>query len=308
MKNKGFTLVELLAVIVLLIIIFMLVVPSVTDIISQSRETTYQKQINTILNAAYDWSLKNINYLPEKDSKIFMTLSELKSSGFVDSNIIDPTTKKLFSDDLVISISNVGGNYKENNKYSKMSGDYLYAIEIDFMSSDEFKNKKPTIELVGLIQNSDGNYVTTVDINTAFDDATYVATSSDGQDLTSKVTVNIMHDNKFVENIDTSKVGIYYINYTVIDDNGYSSITTRSVIITDTIAPTINLPSENTISSGLTSFDLMEGVSCEDNSGYCDITTAGEIEFGTSGKYIIKYTAKDPSGNTTVSERVITIE
>lgn len=308
MKNKGFTLIELLAVIVLLILIFILVFPSVTSIINQSKETTYHKQINTILNAAYDWSLKNTNYLPDTNNKIFITLSELKKIGLVDYNIIDPNTKELFPDDLVISISNVGGNYKKTNSYSNLSGDYLYTVETEFMSSSDFKSKKPKIELSGLTQDSNGNYVTVVDINTTFNDVSFSATSSDGKDLTSKVTINILNNNKLVESINTDKIGIYYVNYTVIDDNGYSNTVTRSVIIADTTAPVITIPSENTLNSSLTTYDLMEGVSCEDNSGYCDITVNGKINFGTIGKYIIEYTAKDPSGNTTLTKRVITIE
>ena len=52
----------------------------------------------------------------------------------------------------------------------------------------------------------------------------------------------------------------------------------------------------------------MNNVTCSDNSGYCDIEFSGEIDFGVIGKYIITYTAKDPSGNTTTKKRVITIE
>ena len=61
MKNKGFTLIELLAVIIILSILIILVYPSVTNVMTKSKETIYQKQINTILNAAYDYTLQNIN-------------------------------------------------------------------------------------------------------------------------------------------------------------------------------------------------------------------------------------------------------
>ena len=51
----------------------------------------------------------------------------------------------------------------------------------------------------------------------------------------------------------------------------------------------------------------MEGVVCEDNSDECEIDIEGSIDYGKTGKYIIKYIAKDPSGNTTSKKRVITI-
>lgn len=308
MKNRGFTLIELLAVIVLLVIIFIIIVPNVTRIVNDSKDTIYQNQINTILNAAYDLTIKNTKYLPEKNNKIFITLGELKRKGLVGSNIKNPNDRKDFSDDLVISITNVGNNYKSKNKYSKSNGNYLYALEIELMESSNYISKKPRIELIGLTPNSEGNYVTNIDINGFFNDVNYMATSSDGRDLTSNVIVNITKDDTLVEKIDTSKAGIYHISYTVIDDNGYSRTITRSVIVFDNTSPTIIIPEETKISINVTDFDLMKDVSCEDNSGDCKITTTGEISFGVSGKYVIEYTAKDSSGNTSTLKRIITIE
>ncbi len=308
MKNKGFTLIELLGVLIILAVIFVLVFPSVKDIVDTSKDTTNQKQINNILNAAYDWTLKNTNYLPDKDSKVFITLGELKMNGLVDSNIIDISTSELYSDDLVVSISNVGPNYKDKNKYTKLNGNYLYKLEVDLMSSDEYESKKPTIILSGLTANSTGDYVSTIDINTEFKDVNYIATSFDGADLTDKVIINILYGDKLVEKIYTNTAGIYHINYTVIDELGYATTVTRNVIVTDNLGPELTIPEFTNITSDILEYDLMKDVTCSDNSGKCDITYMGEIKFGTLGKYIIEYTAKDPSGNTTVQKRVITIE
>ena len=68
------------------------------------------------------------------------------------------------------------------------------------------------------------------------------------------------------------------------------------------------LPDNETISTSITSYDLMKGVVCTDNSNTCKVTTSGTIKFGTIGKYVIKYTAKDESGNTTTKKRVITVQ
>lgn len=308
MKNKGFTLVELLAVIVLLTLILILIIPKVANTINQSKDTVYQKQINAILNATYDWSLKNTNYLPEPNNKVFITLSQLKSFGLIDANIKDPTTKNLFPDNLVISIKNLNGNYKKNSRNSKQKGNYLYTVETEFMDNSEFSLKKPIIILEDLTENSEGNYVTVVNINDIFEEPQIVATSSDNEDLTSKVITTITLEDRLVKNVDTSLMGIYYINYTVIDKNGYSNTITQNVIVTDIEKPIINLPTNNNISLDVSSYDLMDGVSCEDNSGHCDISINGEVNFGTEGKYILEYVAKDPSGNTATQKRVITIE
>jgi len=308
MNNKGFTLVEVLAVVALLAVIFLLIIPSVTRVLKRSKDTVYQKQINTILSSAYDWSLKNISSLPRQGNKTFVTLSELKFNGLIDANIIDTDTKEPFPDDLVVSIENVGVDYKNKNEYAKKEGDYLYKVELELMKKSDYIIKKPTIVLEGLTANSNGDYTTTIDINSTFNNAKYTATSSDGKDLTDKVIINIIYNDRTATKVDTKKAGIYHINYTVIDENGYANKIIRNVIITDNERPSITLPDNNTLSTSIKEFDLMNGVSCTDNSNNCKVTTKGDITFGVKGKYIIEYTAKDPSGNTTTVKRVITIE
>jgi len=103
MKSRGFTLIELLAVIVLLAIIFILVYPTILNILSESRDTVYQKQINTILNAAYDFSLKDTTYLPDANEKNYITLGQLRYEGLIDINIKDPNTNNVFPDNIAKS-------------------------------------------------------------------------------------------------------------------------------------------------------------------------------------------------------------
>ena len=136
----------------------------------------------------------------------------------------------------------------------------------------------------------------------------YNALSIDGVDLTDKVVENIIYKEKNSKKIDTKTAGVYYINYSVVDDNGYSNLATVSVIVSDNEKPTMVIPSNATINKSITSYNLLEGASCKDNSGICDIKINGSINFGISGKYIIDYVASDPSGNTTIEKRVITVE
>lgn len=304
MKEKGFTLVELLGVLVILVIIFLLVFPTVDNIISTGKETVYQTQINKILNAAYDLSLENTNYLPNKGNKNYITLGELKSEGLIDVNIENPETNKKFPDNLVVSIYNVGVNYEYSNISSKLEGNYLYTVESEISN----KGLLPTIILGDLEQHTDGNYIITLDINEEFNEINYTVTSSDGVDLTDKLVKYILKDNKMIESIDTSNLGVYKIYYSVVDNNGYSNTSILNLIIGDSIPPEISALENVTIGKDVKSFDLLDGVTCEDNSGYCDISTSGTIKFGVIDKYIIEYKAMDPSGNVTTKKRVITVK
>ena len=64
MNKKGFTLVEVLGVLVLLAVVLAIVLPTVNGILNQSKGTVYDAQIKKILNATYDYSLKNVKILP----------------------------------------------------------------------------------------------------------------------------------------------------------------------------------------------------------------------------------------------------
>jgi len=304
MNKKGFTLVELLGIIVILAIIISVVFPGVAEVLRKSKKTVRDIQINKILDSAYDYTLKNIDLLPDKDEVTYITLNELKKENLIDSDIKDTTNNVNFSDDLVISIRKA--KKKNNlNAYSKFNGSFLYTVEFEFMNSSDYENNRPIINFVDYETNP---LIINLNIGDLYTPVKYTATSIDGIDLTSKVVENIICNSKRSNKVDTSKAGVYYVNYSVVDKNGYSNLSTVSIVVSDIEKPVLIIPSNETISTDVTNYDLLNGVSCEDNSGNCDIKINGSINFGVSDKYIIEYVASDPSGNTTIEKRVITIE
>ena len=64
MKNtrKGFTLVELLAVIVILAIIMIIAIPAVLSTMEQARQKTFSEYVTKVHNAANNFYLKNKNF------------------------------------------------------------------------------------------------------------------------------------------------------------------------------------------------------------------------------------------------------
>lgn len=314
MKEKGFTLVELLATMVLLILIFLLIYPATTNILSKSKETIYEKQINTILSASYDYSLQNVSMLPKHKKETYITLGNLKVLGLVDVNISDPSSGIKFDDNVVISIKNVGTNYSYSNKNSKLEGNYLYTVKTkpqndsNLIPSIEIKRKldNGTYDVISADEN--GNYIVILDLGDKFDDE-FSSISKDNKNLTNQVSRYIIKDNKMEDTIETNIPGIYKINYSVVDDKGYSNFVVLNVIVDDKQIPKIIFETKDIIlSKDITSYNLLEDVSCEDNSGFCDINYTENIDYGVSGKYIVKYTATDPSGNTTEKERIIRIQ
>ena len=92
MKNKGFTLVELLAVIIILGVIILIVIPKVNDAFSLSKDKLLEKQINSLESIARSWGTQNINKV---DNCYILTIEELKKSGLLENlDIINPKTKE----------------------------------------------------------------------------------------------------------------------------------------------------------------------------------------------------------------------
>lgn len=111
--KRGFTLIELLAVIVVLGLIAVVITPVITDTLNDSREDAYQKQVDNLIKAANTWSIKNLDKLPSKDNKIFLSLDTLTEDGIVeDDEIINPKTRKKMEGCISISYSSTYNQYE----------------------------------------------------------------------------------------------------------------------------------------------------------------------------------------------------
>ena len=107
MKNRAFTLVELLAVIVILGILATISVPNIMNAINVSREKAYERQVKIIEEAAERWAVDNIQIASSKNS---IDVLELKREGYLNKDEVkNPKTKEDMSGCVLIT--------KENNKY-----------------------------------------------------------------------------------------------------------------------------------------------------------------------------------------------
>ena len=90
MNKKGFTLIELMCVIVILFVIAVITTPIIIDVISNVRNELSEQQKQIIINAARTWGVKNLsvddNNNPIYDSNVknSITIDELRNAGFLD--------------------------------------------------------------------------------------------------------------------------------------------------------------------------------------------------------------------------------
>ena len=94
-KRNAFTLVELLAVIVILAILLIIAVPGVLSIINKTKDSAYDRQIDMIKDAAKNYVTANtITWSGDDPKSTLVTLDMLQSSGYLDKKILDPRNKK----------------------------------------------------------------------------------------------------------------------------------------------------------------------------------------------------------------------
>ena len=99
MKNKGFTLIEILAVITILALLGSIIIPIINNDVLNSRQILYNQQIKNIETAARQYGARHMELLPtkESDAAIEITLQTLIDEGYISSQVINPATKKSFS-------------------------------------------------------------------------------------------------------------------------------------------------------------------------------------------------------------------
>lgn len=126
MKNKGFTLVELLAVIVIIAVISGIVFPIITGNINNAKEKLHEVQVKDIESAAKKWGLNNLDKLDKYHiNDIYLSLTYLKDNGYLEKEeILDPKTKEEFVGCVLVRY-----NF-ELNQY-----DYTYNDELDCTGS-----------------------------------------------------------------------------------------------------------------------------------------------------------------------------
>ena len=205
MKKKGFTLVELLAVIFMLSLILVIAVPSVNRYIKQSKEKAYNTQISTIIEAAQAYASANSGLLPRKEEFVVkITLGQLKSSGLIKEEVKNPNDDKYFDDALTIEIKKKGETYTYD------------IVESTITTRDG--EKSPIINL-------NGSPMVTYNLNATYTELGASATDSDGNAIS-----NIVIDKS---NLVMSTEGIYQVKYTATDTKGISSTVYRNVYVSN---------------------------------------------------------------------------
>lgn len=287
-KILGFTLVELLAVIVLLGVLSVVIIPKVGDSVTNSKNNAYQTQLLNIRKGVEDFLIEN-TYLIENDGIFTLKLGVIKQGGYLPINIKNPLTRKDFSNESLILV------IKNGDKY-----DIELYLEDVIEVNEEIDNNSPILVL-------NGEYVQYVDVNSEYKELGARAKSVLGEDIRN-ISIQMFLDDVEVGSIDTKHLNNYKIIYRATDQNGRDTSATRTVIVRDNISPVISSTSETTLyESEVNDYDLMDGVVISDNyDSEFNVDVTSELS-NIPGKYVITYNVSDSSGNNSVFRKVINV-
>ena len=110
--KRGFTLVELLAVLILLGVVSLIAIPSIGKILNRSREKARESTKNELIKAAKNYYADNIRELPDDGSYKCLSVSEIEESGYISNDdIVDPTTEEKLTGYVKIYFDNTYNQY-----------------------------------------------------------------------------------------------------------------------------------------------------------------------------------------------------
>ena len=137
MRQKGFTLVELLAVIIILGVISLIVIPTVNGVLKKQKNKLYEKQVNTIENATIGWGAENTSSLPNLDESIYVSLDDLVKGGYLKkTDIKDPRNGDTLTGCVRIFY---------DSSYNQYNYKYINANDKEYNNECETKTSNPSL-------------------------------------------------------------------------------------------------------------------------------------------------------------------
>ena len=241
----------------------------------------------------------NVTDEPASDPILLSNLN--KSLVFIQNEKIDPLKEDSFNLKLWLDISTPNDMQGKTFK-AKIIVDAIQDVDEGYVFTSS--------PIIKLNKDENGNINQNLKVGDTYTDLGVMSVEDDKDNLdVENVVTEIEYfdgsDITTVNSIDTSVVGIYYINYSITDSDNKTGRAIRVITVNNTnTIPTITLNGSSTMTAyqGVTFND--PGATSEGNK----VITVGYVDINTLGTYIIKYIVVDNNGNTNSITRTVNVE
>lgn len=112
--KRGFTLAELMGVLVVLALIGMIAIPSVTNTIKENKKNICKISFSNIIEETKGWASDNMEKLPSQNESTDVFFSDLLKYGYSEDNLVDPKTKEEFGSEWKVVITKTNNRFEYN--------------------------------------------------------------------------------------------------------------------------------------------------------------------------------------------------
>ncbi|MBP3765669.1 MAG: prepilin-type N-terminal cleavage/methylation domain-containing protein [Bacilli bacterium] len=148
MNNKGLTLVEVIATLVVLSIVALIVTPNIAVSIKDYKKRTLESQLSAVEGATKNWVADNIdkvNCTDDDSSALMVDINKLQTDAYLDEKLKNPNGGYLDSTDtfglvscktVVDETNNLETNYKYTYGAFLSINDYLEHMAIEYVKDN----------------------------------------------------------------------------------------------------------------------------------------------------------------------------
>jgi prepilin-type N-terminal cleavage/methylation domain-containing protein len=295
MGKKGLTLIELLAVLIILGVVLTIALPTIGDVILGSKDNLHDVTTKQLFKAAEHFLIEYKHEVSglEETNFGYVRLDQLTDKGIIDEGLIDPKTGQSFPIGTAVKIEKLP------------NGTYKYEL---VMHDEEGPR-------VAFSPNGSNNYVKSLNVSVLINDQSGVDLSSLKRIWTSNAGL-VPIESDFIATFSGSTIptpntatGDYYLWVLAKDNIGYTTIQGSNRFRLDNTPPTVTITGSNPVSINLGDPYSDEGATASDaHSGLSGgIQVVSNVNISIPGTYSVEYTTTDKAGNVTTVVRTVNV-